>query len=155
MTNTKEPALFLGRFQPLHNGHVRVIRSLLLHHVRVVVGIGYSQEKNEKNPYSLACRRAMLTNVFGKKISVIAIRDRYGNKEWTQELLHKAKGVKYLYYGPGQWESVYKKTGLMLRKVPRYDGISATMIRRRLHKSMPVEGLVPEEIIELVRNNFP
>ena len=45
-------ALFIGRFQPFHNGHLNVIKTLLENHKEVVVVIGSAQEENTaENPF--------------------------------------------------------------------------------------------------------
>lgn len=47
-------ALFVGRFQPFHLGHLKVIKDILKKNDFIVIAIGSSDEKNtDKNPFFL------------------------------------------------------------------------------------------------------
>lgn len=56
-------AVFIGRFQPVHNGHVEVLRNAakLAHRVVVIVGSA-DRPRTYKNPFFYEERRAMLQN---------------------------------------------------------------------------------------------
>lgn len=68
----EEYSLFIGRYQPLHPGHIKLIQSVLDEGKAVVVGLRETGI-NESNPYSVQERREMFEKVFGDRIKVIAI----------------------------------------------------------------------------------
>ncbi len=58
--------VFVGRFQPLHNGHVAVIREALARAARVVVLVGSSNAaRSPRNPFTFAERKAMIEAAIG------------------------------------------------------------------------------------------
>jgi len=57
--------VYIGRFQPFHNGHAAVLRRALGKFDRVVVLLGSSQEKETlRNPFSWGERADMIGNTF-------------------------------------------------------------------------------------------
>ncbi len=52
-------SLFIGRWQPFHNGHKTLIETVLKKNKPVVIGIR-DTEVSEKNPYSTSERWAMI-----------------------------------------------------------------------------------------------
>ena len=46
-------ALFIGRFQPFHNGHLKVVQEILKEFDEVIIGIGSSKYSGTlDNPFS-------------------------------------------------------------------------------------------------------
>lgn len=65
-------AFFIGRFQPLHEGHKALIRVALDEGKRVVVAL-MDTEPDAANPYDVEARRAMFAEAFGERVEVISI----------------------------------------------------------------------------------
>lgn len=57
----KKPALFIGRWQPFHDGHKALIEKVLKEGQDVIIGIR-NTPKDEKNPYSAFQRHEMIYN---------------------------------------------------------------------------------------------
>jgi cytidyltransferase-like protein len=71
---TQSAALFTGRFQPLHLGHVKIINDALKKYDHVVVCIVRGEESSkdkDRNPFSFRQQLDMFKRVFGDKIHVI------------------------------------------------------------------------------------
>ncbi len=69
-------SLFIGRFQPLHEGHIKLIRTVLDEGKKVCVLLK-DTGKDEKNPYTLEERMEMFKKAFpkdGENIIFIAIQ---------------------------------------------------------------------------------
>ena len=67
-----EYSLFIGRFQPLHKGHIKLIQTVLDEGKNVCVALK-DTPINDKNPYSIKQRKKMFNKVFGNKIIVMSI----------------------------------------------------------------------------------
>ena len=63
----KKYSLFVGRFQPLHNGHEKLFRTVLNEGKRVCIALR-DTGVNESNPYTIDERREMFLNRFEKEI---------------------------------------------------------------------------------------
>jgi len=60
-------SLFIGRFQPLHKGHVKLIRTVLNEGKNVLVFLK-DTGKNENNPYNVSQRINMFADKFDKEM---------------------------------------------------------------------------------------
>lgn len=57
--------LYIGRFQPLHNGHVSIIRQMAKECETIIIAIGSATECGTKrNPFSYALRAGMVHELF-------------------------------------------------------------------------------------------
>lgn len=141
-------AVFLGRFQPFHNGHLAVVKQALSQSQNLMIGIGSANEpRTIRNPFTSAERELMirqcLTGEENRRVVCVPIEDSsYNITDWLQRvqvsvdqvadtLVKKGKpsislighskdhSSYYLKLFP-QWESI---------NVENYLGISATDIR--------------------------
>ena len=68
-------ALFLGRFQPFHKGHLHVVKELS-NDYHIIIGIGSSEQCcKKKNPFSGKERKEMISKCLkNRKISNFSIK---------------------------------------------------------------------------------
>ena len=74
LESTQTTALFTGRFQPLHLGHVKIINDALKKYDHVVVCIVRGEETSkdkDRNPFTFEQQKDMFKRVFGDKVHVI------------------------------------------------------------------------------------
>jgi len=89
-------AVYIGRFQPLHNGHVEVIKQGLEIADTVIVIVGSANAApNIKNPFSFEERRKMMfaslepedINTPSPRVQIIGVRDHYySDNSWIAEI---------------------------------------------------------------------
>ncbi|MFH1791060.1 MAG: adenylyl-sulfate kinase [Candidatus Omnitrophota bacterium] len=70
----KRYALFIGRWQPFHNGHKYIIDEALKQGKDVCVAIR-NTEISEKNPYTVEQREQMIFRVYGDSVKTIVLPD--------------------------------------------------------------------------------
>ena len=70
----KRFALFIGRWQPFHNGHKFLIDKALAEGENVCVAIR-NTEISDKNPYTVEQRAEMIRRLYGDKVEIIAMPD--------------------------------------------------------------------------------
>ena len=70
----KKFALFIGRWQPFHNGHKFLIDDALAKGENVCIAIR-NTEISGKNPYTVEQRTEMIRRVYGRDVEIIAIPD--------------------------------------------------------------------------------
>lgn len=75
-TNPNGPSLFIGRYQPFHDGHKKLIDMVLSEGKRVVIAVKETPF-SEKNPYTLEERIGRIKRVYGDNpnIDIISIPD--------------------------------------------------------------------------------
>ena len=87
-------AVFIGRMQPLHNGHVQNINNALeiADNVLVIVGSA-NQPRTPKNPFTVGERTQMIKTVFPQdRVQVEGVEDYYPDALWlkgVQTVAHK------------------------------------------------------------------
>lgn len=82
-------AVLIGRFQPLHNGHMALLRAALARARQVVVVLGSAwQAPNPKNPFSWQERAQMLRDALppedAERVHCVPVRDYYNEPLWVQ-----------------------------------------------------------------------
>ncbi len=82
-------ALFIGRFQPFHNGHLYSLKKCFELAESVIVGIGSSQESGtENNPWDFETRRVMVESILeGLPAQVVALPDLFDDQKWGNQIL--------------------------------------------------------------------
>ena len=81
-------AVLIGRFQPLHNGHMALLRAALDRARQVVVVLGSAmQAPNPKNPFSWQERAQMLREALppqdAARVHCVPVRDYYNEPLWV------------------------------------------------------------------------
>ena len=84
--------VFIGRFQPFHLGHRKVIEEALhrAQHVVVLVGSAFAAPSH-RNPFSFDERRRMITDSFtaseAERLIIRPLEDRlYNNTAWVEQV---------------------------------------------------------------------
>jgi nicotinamide-nucleotide adenylyltransferase len=90
-------ALFIGRFQPFHNGHLYSLRKCLELADSVIIGVGSSQESGtEDNPWNYMVRKQMVCEVVrtlgieNRITRIFSCPDYPSDKRWVSEVLKRA-----------------------------------------------------------------
>jgi bifunctional NMN adenylyltransferase/nudix hydrolase len=140
----RDALVFIGRFQPFHNGHKAVIEAALEQAKEVVVVVGSSfAARNIRNPFTFQERKAMIEAVFPTdRVKVVPVSDYpYDDNKWVNaiqkivdETVPYAKDVGLIGHSKDN-------TSYYLNIFPRWkdhvevadvDGINATDIRNCL-----------------------
>jgi len=84
-------AVLIGRFQPIHKGHVRLIIDALNKANHVIIGVGSANSpRTPRNPFTFEERKAMITRElvgFENRITVEPLDDSlYTDSEWSQQV---------------------------------------------------------------------
>jgi bifunctional NMN adenylyltransferase/nudix hydrolase len=152
---TFDTLVFIGRFQPAHEGHLKVIETALAQAKQVLLLIGSArQPRNTRNPFTFEERAEMLLACVPDRARVqcLPIADyTYNNDAWVravQETVQKAAiGSKiglighqkdhssfYLSLFP-QWKSV---------NVPNYASLNSTPLRKAYFHTGEVASCIPQ-----------
>lgn len=89
-------AVMIGRMNPPHIGHLRVIRQALRENDKLVIFLGSANVVNEKNPFDFETRWEFLEAVFfdeiaSGKLILSYLDDCWDDGDWTANLWEKLK----------------------------------------------------------------
>ena len=134
-------AVIIGRFQPLHNGHVALINKALENHSKVLILVGsVNKERDFKNPFSTEVRLKMISNVFEGNTSVYArgLKDKPTDDEWVAEVIANVNQIeedpsKVVLYTSEKDSVFYEANFLYNVSSMDSEGINATDIRELLY----------------------
>lgn len=85
----RDALVFIGRFQPFHNGHKAVVEAALKQAKEVVVVVGSSfAARNIRNPFTFQERKAMIKAVFpDDRVKVVPVSDYpYDDNKWMNAI---------------------------------------------------------------------
>ena len=158
MATKNEVGVYVGRFNPPHNGHITVINELIRDFNKDnIVLIGSCIESNTlHNIFSYQQRREMLREVFGGYINIAGIPDFHNNNlAWFSYIKDLVK-LKYngldrdiVFYGGSQNDIFYAvDAGFKTKVISRYDNskLSSSEIKDNLIQEKSIFEMVPQEI---------
>lgn len=140
--------VIIGRFQPLHNGHLALFDKAFSFGDEVIVVLGSAkQARTPKNPFTAAEREVMIRAAFpGRPMSFVHQRDYHDDELWN-DAVRRAVGGEARIVGMEKDDSSY-----YLRNFPQWqrvsvtprDELSATEVRKLLFADNPTKWLLLE-----------
>lgn len=102
MSKEYDLLVFIGRFQPFHIGHKRVIELALEQAKQVLVLVGSSfQPRTIKNPFTYEERMEMISTSVGNAVTIRPIRDYlYNDNKWMAQVQHQVEMMTGTYPVP-------------------------------------------------------
>lgn len=157
--------LFLGRFQPFHNGHLNVIKEMLASDDidEVLIGIGSAQEGyTHKNPFTASERFEMISAVIAqecetdKAIHIIPVMD-IGSNYMYMSYLRTILPTFHVYYGSNDLMlRLCENSGIDAVSVTYNNDItrSGTWIRKNIQDNLlDWRDFVPEAVTKYIIGN--
>lgn len=153
-------ALFIGRFQPFHLGHLKALKWILKREDIVIIGIGSSQFSHEPlNPFTAGERIEMIWRVLVSegllnRCIITTIPDT--NKKhslWVSTVLHYTPRFQRVYTNDTFSQLLFKEANIEVLPIPLFkrSEYSATRIRRLIIEGKPWEHLVPKEVARFIK----
>jgi len=150
-------ALFIGRFQPFHNGHLKVIRNTSKEYDKIIIGIGSSQYNHTlENPFTADERRLMieksLDNIGVKNYQIILIPDIHNPPKWVEHVLTIFSDFNIVISNNSLTKSLFSKKGYKVveTKLYRKNKYSGKEIRKRIIKDEEWKNLVPYQVYKII-----
>lgn len=144
-------ALFIGRFQPFHKGHLKILEELSSKYDEIVIGIGSSQYENQiDNPFSEDERKKMidisLKNNNINNFKIISIPDIHDPPNWVSHVLSIINDFDVVISNNPLTIKLFSERGYTVVKTPPYkkEKYSGKVIRNNIIKGFDWKDLVPE-----------
>ncbi len=152
--------LLVGRMQPVHNGHLQVIKRILEEVDEVVIGIGSAQLSHTlKDPFTAGERVMMLTKALSEngipasKYYIIPVQDVACNSTWVAHIKMLTPPFECIYSGNPLVQRLFIEAGNKVTEPPLFNReiYSGTEVRRRMLTDEDWESLVPGSVVNVIK----
>ncbi len=157
-----ERCLFIGRFQPVHYGHIRVILWCLERCKELIIGVGSAQYSHTiENPFTAGERVEMLRLALAEagvelsRVIIIPIPDVHSNAIWVSHVRMLVPRFDVVVSRNPLVVRLFREAGYNVLVPPQYDRsrFSATLIRQLMARGDPTwEELVPPSVARFIKS---
>ena len=156
----KVRGILIGRMQPVHNGHMEVIKQILNEVDEIIIGIGSAQASHElKDPFTAGERVVMMSQALAEKdidpsrYYIIPMQDINFNAIWVSHVKMLTPPFNIVYSGNPLVKQLFSEEGYEVRQPPLYDRLhlSGSEVRRRILNDEDWQELVPKATVDLIR----
>ncbi|WP_435098114.1 nicotinamide-nucleotide adenylyltransferase [Halarchaeum sp. P4] len=148
---------YIGRFQPYHQGHHRVVEAIAEEVDELVVGIGSADQSHSvRNPFTGGERIMMITKALVDIDLVtyaVPIEDINRNAVWVSHVQSMSPNFDVAYSNNPLVVRLFQEAGIEVRGSPMFDRevLRGTEIRERMIAGEDWEDLVPEPVEDVIR----
>ncbi|HVA82608.1 MAG TPA: adenylyltransferase/cytidyltransferase family protein [Candidatus Aquilonibacter sp.] len=146
----KSTGLLVGRWQPLHNGHLEMINQSAAAVDLLYLGVGSINKRDEKNPFSAAERQLMIQNSVTpevqKKLKVFFVPDFADDKKWMECVGYLVPKYDVAFSSDNKMSALYASFGKNVQRIKllRRDILSGTNMRALLLEGKDISQHVPK-----------
>jgi nicotinamide-nucleotide adenylyltransferase len=152
-------ALFIGRFQPFHNGHLKIVQNISKKYDEIIIGIGSSQYENTlDNPFSYDERNEMikesLENNGITNYKIILIPDIHNPPKWVSHVVSIIPDFDIVVSNSSFTKNLFLEKDYDVEGTPLYnkEECSGKEIRKRIMNDEKWAHLVPKEVEVIIEN---
>ncbi len=148
--------LILGRFQPLHLGHLNVIHEVVKKKLVPIICIGSSQKGNTlNNPFTNQERKDMIQTVMDRldvKYKIYEIPDINNNEKYVSHLEKFVPEFDVVYSGNSLVQRLFREAGhsVVIPKFVNREVWEGSAIRQAMLEGDEWESAVPPQIVDIV-----
>jgi len=149
--------LFIGRFQPFHNGHLEVIKEMASQSSKLILGIGSAQLSHTvEDPFTAGERHLMISEALdANKINnyyIIPIIDINRYKVWVAHVTSLVPPFDVIFTNNELTATLFKESGFEVKRPKLYDRsrYSGKEVRRRMTEGENWQKLVPDPVVKVI-----
>jgi nicotinamide-nucleotide adenylyltransferase len=152
--------LYVGRFQPVHRGHVYAVNYVLERVDELIIGIGSAQFSHEpENPFTAGERFTMLrlaldeAGVDRRLYTIIPIPDTQVHSIWVAQVLAYTPSFNTVFTNDPLSRQLFMEAGFKVENIRFYKRAvySATYVRDRILNGGNWGKLVPEAVARYIK----
>ncbi len=142
--------LYVGRFQPFHNGHKAVIDGLSESVDELIIGIGSAQMSHDiRHPFTAGERVLMIQRVLADSkipVYIIPLEDIKRNALWVSHVVSMVPPFDVVYTSNPLVIRLFEEAGFSVESPPMYQRqeLSGTAIRQKMLEGDDWKQFVPE-----------
>ncbi|MCQ2079623.1 MAG: nicotinamide-nucleotide adenylyltransferase [archaeon] len=150
-------SLVIGRFQPLHLGHMDVIRKCAEESEHLTIGIGSAQYSHTvENPFTAGERYLMIEETLKAEgitnYSIVPVEDLNRYSVWVAHVVSMCPPFSCVYSNNPFTKRLFSEAGFKVKDSPLYNRscYSGTEVRRRISDGEDWRSLVPSAVAEVI-----
>ncbi|HJJ48771.1 MAG TPA: nicotinamide-nucleotide adenylyltransferase [Methanocorpusculum sp.] len=149
--------LYIGRFQPFHNGHLAVIEGISQEVDELIIGIGSADASHTlTDPFTAGERVLMITRSLSHlKIPyyVIPIEDVKRNALWVAHVKSIVPPFDVVYTSNPLVIQLFREAGCEVKSHPMHarESLSGTVIRARILENKEIDGFLPQDAVSVIK----
>ena len=152
--------LFVGRFQPLHLGHLQAVKDVLKEVDELVIVIGSAQySHNLDDPFTAGERLVMVRKALEEagidyaRVWVVPVPDVHLHMMWVSAVEGYTPKFDFVYSNDPLTRRLFMEAGYAVKSIRFHKRkvYSSTEIRERLLNGESWEQLVPESVAEFIK----
>jgi len=153
-------ALYVGRFQPFHLGHLKAVKYILERADEVVIVVGSSQHSHTlENPFTAGERVLMVrlalneAGISPSRYYIIPVMDLDVHGIWVPHVVSHVPKFDVVYTNEPLTKRLFTEGGFKVEPIPFYKRslCSATEIRRRMLLGKSWETLLPKSVAKFIK----
>jgi nicotinamide-nucleotide adenylyltransferase len=147
---------YIGRFQPYHDGHQRMVGEIVDEVDELVLGIGSAGDSHTtRNPFTAGERVMMVTKsvaAFDLTTYVVPIEDLERNSVWVSHVRSMTPSFDVAYSNNPLVIELFREAGVEVRQSPMFnrDVLEGTELRERMIEGGDWRRLVPDPVVEVI-----
>jgi len=152
-------ALFIGRFQPFHLGHLLLLQRMNTQYEEIIIGIGSSQYHDTlDNPFSEAERYQMITQSLDAvgihNYRIVSITDIHNPPQWVDHVCSIVSDFDLIIANNPFTRQLFSEKGYVVKGTTYFDRkrYSGKEIRRRMIQDEQWGDLVPKVVSDIIHN---
>ncbi len=151
--------MLVGRMQPMHKGHLQVIKRILQEVEEVIIVIGSAQLSHTiKDPFTAGERMMMLSKALAEnKIPasnyyIIPVQDIGCNSVWVAHMEMLTPPFEHVYSGNSLVQRLFNEKGYQVTQPPLFNRemYSGTEVRRRMLSDEDWQKLLPKSVTDVI-----
>ena len=149
--------LVIGRFQPFHSGHLKMVEYVYKWEKSVIVGIGSAQNSHTiDDPFTAGERYEMIYKTLKRDnidhFYIIPIEDIYRNSLWVEHVRSFVPRFDVVYSNNPLTKRLFSEASIKVEEYPMYKRRVCTgkRIRKLMLEGDDWQRYVPESIAEFI-----
>jgi nicotinamide-nucleotide adenylyltransferase len=152
-------ALYVGRFQPFHLGHLSAIKEILGEVEELVIVIGSAQySHNSSNPFTAGERLVMVRRALKEagvdysRLWVVPVPDVHLHMLWVSALEGYTPRFDVVYSNEPLTRRLFMEAGYKVKSIRFFERqlYTSTLVRERMLKDESWKTLVPKSVADFI-----
>lgn len=152
--------VFVGRFQPFHNGHLEVIKKIVGDVDELVIIVGSSQYSHRlDNPFTAGERITMIRKALEEegiqlsKVWIIPVPDVHQHALWVAQIVGYSPKFDVVYANEPLTSRLFKEAGFKVKSMSfiKREVYWATEIRKLMITGEKWEEFVPSSVAKFIK----